>query len=180
MTLPPESVRIATAGDERALYELLVRLHRHNDFGWGYPYSPILVLRQIEAATRRSPEERSDPRDKRIGVIGVIDGERGLIGSVGVFLQQPMWFSEAVVPTELWLYVDPAHRRGTRHEADLMQFAKWVRDAMATDPAMADHKMPFPLMTGFMHQSPRYPAMQRLWQRLSGGRQVGSLFSWGE
>lgn len=178
MTVENPPARIATQADEHALYEMLVRLHRHNENGWGFPYSPVLVMRQIEVATRRDPKTRSDPRDNRVGVIGVIDGAQPgkFLGTVGIFMQSPMWFSEVLVPTELWLYVEPAYRKGGKHEADLMAFARWVRDTMRDDPAMADYGAPFPLMTGFMHMGPRYAAMQRLWQRLCKGRQVGSLF----
>lgn len=174
----PASVRAAIPADEPALFDLLVRLHHGNRDGWGFPYNPVLVSRQIEVGTRPDPATRTEPRDKRLGMIGVIDDPmyEGFIGTVGVFLQNPMWFSDVLVPTELWLYVEPQHRRGTMHEADLMAFAKWVQATMKASPEMAEYGAPFPLLTGFMHFGSRYRAMDRLWRRLCGGRQIGSLF----
>jgi hypothetical protein len=179
LSAKPENVRAATPADEAALYDLLVRLHHHNSDGWSYPFNPVLVSRQIEVGTRPNPDTRTEPRDKRLGMIGIIDDPmyEGFAGTVGIFLQQPMWFSDVLVPTELWLYVEPRHRgHGNHYEADLMAFAKWVQATMKASAAMAEYGAPFPLLTGFMHLGARYPAMQRRWLRLCGGKQVGSLF----
>lgn len=170
----PPSVRLATYQDERALYDLLVEMWKGNSNGWNFPYAPEIVLQKIEQGTRPDPQYRSNPNDQCRGIIGVIDGPNvgELIGTVGIFIEPPVWFTREVVPTELWLYVRPSDRR-SQHERALRDYALFIRERLK--PEWTPY--PFPLATGFMHAGKRYPGMQRLWQRLwPGARQVGSLF----
>lgn len=177
----PETVRWATPADETNIYDALVELHRLNGFGWGYPFRPEIVLAQIEVGTRADPKTRSNPQDQRRGVIGVIDSADGKIaGVIGVFFITPMWFTDWAVPTELFLFVRPTERSRRRYERDLFNFARWFRDSLKSQPSMQDSRLPFPLMTGFIHvDNPKRPllaVMDRLWQRLSGGKKIGILF----
>lgn len=180
MTPQPEGVRIAGPQDESRLYALLVELHGHNGAGWGFPYSPLTVMAQIEAGTRRDVWPRSNPNDIRMGVIGVIDGPDGkLIGTVGLFDLPPAWFSEgtdARALMEIWLYVKPGARHSGRHYRNLFKFSNWAHDSMKAKLKSTGYPYNFPLLTGFMHIGDRYPLMERLWKTFSGGRKVGSLY----
>lgn len=182
------SVRFATPADEGPLYSLLVALHTHNSHGWGFPFRPEIVLARIEQGTRVNPDKaeaearkvpwtpRTDPADRKRGVIGVIDGTGGrLVGSVGIFLEPPLWFSDEVIPCEIWLFVRSEARDRQRHEKALFD---WSNRAHAVLKAglPEDYPVPFPLATGFLHLGQRYPAMERLWRWRSGGRKVGTLF----
>ena len=171
----PESVRTADYRDEDAAYSLLVAMHRHNDGGWHFPYDPSVVLARIETATRPDPRTRTNPQDQRVGTIGVIGPLGGpLIGIVGVFLDPPMWFTSALAPTELFLFVRKGERGAARHERDLMAYAEWFHAGLKA--GMPNYKLPFPLLTGFMHLGSRFEGMERLWRRLCGGRKAGVLF----
>jgi hypothetical protein len=172
----PGNVRIADWRDEDKIYDILVALHRFNNFGWGWPFRPEIVLAQIEAGTRPDPATRTNPTDRRLGKIGLIDGDHGEIaGTVGVFLINPVWFTDAVAPQEIWLFVRPEYRhRG--YEQNLFDFGTWFKEAMRE--RMPDHPLPWPLYTGFQYEgNPRkFPLMQRLWRRGSRGRLVGCLY----
>ncbi len=171
----PATVRRATRADEMAVFELLTDLHRHNARGWNFPYRPELVLTCIECATRPGPEDRTDPKNERRGVIGVIDGPDGkLLGSVGLFLDPPMWYTAELVPCELWLYVRPGVRGARRLERDLARFAEWVHESLRPK----DHPIPFPLLTGFMHKGPHFAGMARLWGRLFRGAKPCGMLYW--
>lgn len=168
------AVRLATVADERRLYDLLVEMWGHNEHGWGFAFSPEIVIRHIEEGTRPNLTQRSDPGDRRRAVIGVIEEAGALVATVGLFLDAPLWFvdpQECVCPTELWFYVSRrAHALGCRQA--LRDFSLDMRDKLRRDVC---GKMP--LITGFMHQGTRYRLMQRLWERLwPCARQVGSLF----
>lgn len=171
---PPAGVRIATIQDEEAIYNLLIELHRHNKFGWGFPYRPEIILRRIEQATRPDPDTRSDPGDKLRGVIGVIDGpDRLPVASVGLYVEPPVWFTDAVSLSELWFYVRPGVRGAPQHERALRDFSLWVHQRLRPK----DHPLPFPMATGYMHVGPRSSVMARLWRRLwPGSHEVGRLF----
>jgi hypothetical protein len=170
------SVRIATSADERAIYALLVGMHRYNENGWGVPYDPSVVIGRIQQGTRPTPSTRSNPHDHVLGVIGVIDGGNGdLLGTVGIFLEPAMWFAgmQACLPIELWLYVKQDARDRRRLELALRDFALDVKEKLKPET----HPCRWLLQTGFMHVGARYPGMERLWRRLwPGSRQVGSLF----
>lgn len=167
-------VRIAKVAEERSIYRLLVEMWEHNNRGWGFEYSPEIVIRHIEEGTRPNLLSRSDSTDQRRAVIGVIEEEGQLVATVGLFLDAPMWFvdpRQCVCPTELWFYVSP-RARGQGHRQALRNFSLDVRDKLRRDV-----KGRMPLITGFMHQGSRYSVMQRLWQRLwPRARQVGALF----
>lgn len=181
----PASVRTADPIDEPQIFALLIEMHKHNAAGWGWPYSSKIIMDRIETATRRWDKEtkrynppRTNPQDNRWGVIGVIDGPPGgpLVGAVGVFLDPPMWFSSALTPMELFLFVRKGERGAARHERDLVGYAKWFHAGLKERGAGGILR--FPLMTGFVHMGGRFSAMERLWRRLSGGQKVGVMFRW--
>lgn len=175
LSVRPETVAFAGPGDEAEIYDFLVNLWKHNDNGWGWAYDPVTVLKQIEAATRPNPQTRSDPRDERRGMIGIIRNEEGkVVASVGLFIGPLVWFSTLPGLTELWCYVLPEARGTARHERDLFTFARWCHDSLKRD--LKGWNAPFPLVSGFMHDGPCFAVMVRLWRRLFGGRQIGALF----
>jgi len=172
----PALVRVATAGDERPLYDLLVDMWDHNDSGWGFPYDPALVVQHIEEGTRPVLAQRSNPMDQRRAVHGVIDDPDlpgRLIASVGIFIDQVMWFTRDIGPTELWFYIRPYARNRKRYEVALREFSFWVHQELRKGTTER-----MPLITGFMHQGSRFAGMERLWQRLWGKRakRVGALW----
>ncbi len=167
-------MRLATRADEMQIYDLLVDLWKHNAKGWGFPFDAELVLTTIECGTRPNPEDRTDPTNQRRAAIGVIDDSDGkLIGSAGIFIDPPTWFTRAVIPVELWLHVR-REARGRRHlERDLARFTDWVHESLRPK----EYPTPFPLMTGFMHRGARFQAMARLWPLLfKGAKPCGMLF----
>lgn len=171
----PANVRLAVPADEAAVYAILVELHRHNAGGWHFPYAPLIVIETIECATRPDPSTRTNPANQRRGVIGVIDGEHGrLDGVVGIFIDQHLWFSKAVIPVELFLFVRPGARNRRRLERDLAQYAEFTHDTLKQNVPP-----PFPLATGFMFvgSERRFAVMARLWRMLfKGAKPVGMLF----
>jgi hypothetical protein len=174
----PTSVRIAGIKDEEPLFSLLVDLHKHNSFGWGFPYRPELVVQWIERGTRPDPRERSNPEDQTRGIIGVVDGPNGLRASVGLFIVTPVWFTDALCLQELWLYVRPNERGAARLFRDLFQFSLWAHEGMKVGLDKPGYP-PFVLQTGFMNDADQVERMERLWRRYSGGRKIGVLFQRG-
>ena len=157
-------VRIASRDDEDALYDLMMALWRDNPLG--LPYRPEVVLSAIRMGTRPEP-------GKPLAVIGVIDGENELLGSVGLFLGPAAWFVDDIWWLfEKWLYVRATDPDRARHSDALFAFAAWARDKMRADIGPG---YPFPIevvmsWTG----SDRHEAKDRLWSRY--GKKVGSSF----
>jgi len=168
-------VRQATHLDEDAIYNILVDLHRHNAHGWGFPFRPEIVIGRIQAGTRPDPRARTNPTDQRRGMIGVIDGANHLIGTVGLFIENPMWFSDALGLSELWLYVRPEYRANKSNMRALFEFSVWAHEGMKAGLG-SDYPLPFPLLTGFVNLGGRYLSMSRLWRRFSRGEECGALF----
>lgn len=174
----PERVRVAGWQDEERIYEFLIELHRYNERGWGWPFRPEIVLAQIEAATRPDPKTRTNPNDKRLGRIGLIEAHGEIVASTGVYFVSPVWFTDAVAPQELWLYVKPEHR-SHGYDKDLFDFAIWLKELAKTMPEMKDHPLAWPLYTGFQYEGRderTLRAMDLLWRRRSRGRLVGQLY----
>ena len=170
LPVKPESARTADSRDEGAIFGALIEMHRHNNNGWGWYYRPEIVLARIETATRHDVTTRTNPNDKRIGVIGVIGPVGGpLVGTVGIFMEPATWFTDFLVPTELWLYVRKGERGAAHHERDLMAYAEWFHAGMKVGMEKPGAP-PMPLLTGFMHMGNRFSGMERLWRRLVGDR----------
>lgn len=110
----PSSVRIVTAGDENAVYDLLMLLYAENAMA---SLSETKVREMIRRAT-----------EKRGGLIGVIDGKDGIEASVGLILST-WWYSDAAHLEEMWTFVHPDHRK-SNHARDLIEFSKWAAETM--------------------------------------------------
>lgn len=112
----PANVRIATAQDEPEILRLMRMAHAEQ---------PIASLSEkklhsiIELATAKNPKDRK-------GIIGVIDGPKGLEAYFCAIFSE-WWFSDECRIEELSNFVHPDHRKGQHFDA-LMQFGKWVSE----------------------------------------------------
>jgi hypothetical protein len=110
----PKSVRIAMKSDEQPIFDLLCRLWDENAL---FSMNPEKVKDCIRRATRNEG-----------GVIGVIDGDDGLVASIGLGLSQ-YWYTDQWHVEEFWNFVAPEHRR-SNNAKDLIDFAKWCSESM--------------------------------------------------
>ena len=154
--LQPRTVRIATATDERALFDLLMGLAEDNPDPASLPIAKPKIEKFVRAACTGNG-----------GIAGVIDGPSGLVASVGVFLNQP-WYTEAWTLSTHWLYVDPAYRASGRLSAALFKFALQHRRDLSRLSGMA-----LGLDISFVSKK-RVAARTRLWRRYAP--QHGAMF----
>jgi hypothetical protein len=139
-------VRLARPDDEAAVYALLLDLHGENALG-------SLAPAKVEAMLRRGTRGEG-------GVIGIIDGPRGIEASIGLVMTQ-WWYSEEWHLEEMWNFVHPDHRRST-HAKKLVEFAKWTSDRLGV-----------PLLLGILTRHRLLPKMRLLQRQMP---QVGALF----
>lgn len=71
------------------------------------------------------------------GVIGVLSGDDGIEGSVGIEFDE-LWYSGGLRLRGRWLSVHPACR-GKGHAARLLRFAQWVKAGVER---IRDHDVP--------------------------------------
>lgn len=133
MTPKPSSVRIAT---ERDADELFALTWMSPDEWTLTPRSSDKVRRVVNLATMRS-----DVPAMQRPTFGVIDGEHGLAGGVGLF-PTTTWDSEHYYLRCFFLYVHPSARRSVAqaqvgrpsltapnsHARHLFEFANWFGD----------------------------------------------------
>lgn len=122
-TPKPQSVRIATIKDERAIFDLLM-LDLKENAEVVAPIDQDRVARHIMTCTRGGTPGFA----KGDGICGVIDGPGGIAVAVVILIRIPWWWSNASYWQEMPLYVHPDHRRSS-HAADLANFAKWWAEA---------------------------------------------------
>jgi len=65
---------------------------------------------------------------RRGGVVGVIRGDSGIEGTIGLALDQ-LYYSSADHLSKLWLYVPVAHRQ-TSHAKAMLMFSKMFSDSV--------------------------------------------------
>jgi hypothetical protein len=143
-------VRLATSADKLDIFHFLTRLHHENGM---FPMDAEVVMGQLD--------EMLGPRNP--GVIGVIRGENGIEGSVGMTVE-PWWYTKVPSLNERWNFVHPDHRKST-HARRLIEFAKWASDNMG-----------LPLIMGII-STERTEAKVRLYRRQLDF--VGAFFSHG-
>jgi hypothetical protein len=142
-------VRLARPGDEDAVYDLLLGLYSEN---------ALFTLSEHKArATIRYATE------KRGGIIGVIDGPKGLEATVGLALET-YWYTDQWHLSEYWNYVSPEFRQ-SNHAKRLIDYSKWMADRLGV-----------PLIMGILTTSHLAPKM-RLYQRQLD--QIGAFFHHG-
>lgn len=145
-TVKPENVRLAMAGDEDAIFDILALAHAENGCA---PMNDLKVRRGIK-----------DAIEQRGGVLGVIDGPTGFEGVLMLRLSQ-WWYSEEWHLDELCNFVHP-NFRSSNHAKSLLQFGKWFAEQMNR-----------PLFIGVMTHT-RMEAKNRLYRRQL--HQGGALF----
>ena len=115
MTDKPVNVRIATPNDEQELFKLLTeKLYYENG---AFSVSPQKVVESIQHATRGQG-----------GIIGIIDGDGEIAGSIGMRLGN-FWYSDDWHIEELWNFVGEDYRR-SEYAKNLIQFGKWAAETM--------------------------------------------------
>lgn len=122
-------VRLAAPEDEDAVLRLLVKLDSDNSIG--FPYHEERVRESIRMGT--------EAQGGYIGVIDAPDRPGEIAGSVGLHWSQP-WYSYDFFFHEVWLFVDPAYRKGTGYGDALMKFSQ---DLKARMNAISDKPVPF-------------------------------------
>jgi hypothetical protein len=130
-------VRIATIGDEEAIFELCKKLHDENGL---FEMDAESVLRVIKIACKGEG-----------GIIGVIDGENGLEGIIGLILDR-FWYANEWFLCELFNFVPAEFRKSTRAKS-MLSFAK-----------DCSNKMKVPLVIGIVSNI-RTEAKVKLYER---------------
>lgn len=139
-------VRFARQDEAGAIYDILMLLHEENG---------LFML--DETKTRQTIADLLTPPK---GIVGVIDGPKGLDGLIGLYVTE-WWYTRQPHITEFFTFVKKEARRST-HAKRLIEFAKWVSDGLG-----------LPLHIGII-TTHRSEAKQRLYRRLLP--QVGGYF----
>lgn len=149
------TVRLATIDDAEELYWFLLSdLGADNSLG----FTPS--LKKIWGHVH-------DCCTGKNGIAGVIDGPGGIIGSIGIEVVQP-WHSEDWFLSQVWQFVHPEHRHGTKHGEDLFAFAEYHRRYMC------EHTGRDMILETTVMSRKRLAAKTRLWRR--HGQQIGAMF----
>lgn len=123
MTDQPKNVRLAIPSDEDRIYKLLSEgLFQENG--------------TFSLSEERSREFIRQAVNHQGGIIGVIEEEGQLAGSIGLNLGR-FWYSDDWHVEEYWNFVAEPYRKsiGTQYKRsdyakDLINFAKWVSERM--------------------------------------------------
>lgn len=140
-------VRPATPDDEKQLMELLELNYQENPIA-SVNWDKVLTM------VRKGTE-------KQLGIIGVIDGKKGLEATAG-FLMSQFWFTDDWHLEEVWTFVHPNYRR-TTHARRLYEYGKFLSESLENMPVL------FGVLT-----TKRMEAKVKLAQRQL--QQVGALF----
>lgn len=111
-TPKPDCVRLAGPQDEQRIFELLQKLHGENAM---FQMSPARVMERIKLAT-----------ECKGGLIGLLEIDGKLAGSVGLFMSQ-FWYTEIWHLEELWNFVHPDYRKNPQGK-HLLEFMKWANE----------------------------------------------------
>ena len=133
----PTTVRVANPSDE----DEVMRLMRA-----AFDEQPIFALNE-----QKMRDKIRTCTERRGGVLGVVDGTKGLEGYLIAELSQ-YWYTDEWHLGELSNFVHPEHR-GTTHARDLINFAKWFTE-----------QLNMPLVMGIL-STQRLDAKIRLYQR---------------
>lgn len=148
-------VRLAGPADEDQLIEFL-RDH---------PLADSAMLGEIDWDRVREHVRLGTQR--KGGLHGIIDGDRGdIAGSIGMMWDR-WWCVRNWGFAQLWLFVRPEYRRHG-YERDLNEWAKRMRNAVQEG---AGHPVP---ITSAVVSDTRLDTMIRLWRR--SGRMIGAVF----
>lgn len=108
--------------------ESTVRLALQADVG---PLMDLLRIMHAEESVEPVDEDKVLQTLWRLinhdgGIVGVIRGDDGIEGTVGLSLHE-LWYTSARHLSKLWLFVPPEYRR-TTHCKLMLQFSKWYSD----------------------------------------------------
>lgn len=157
MTEPnPSRVRTAEASDEEDLVHLCACLHAENGL---FPPDFARVRARVRAAIH-------GPANMRKGVIGVIGGKGDAMQGAAYLCIFQEWYSNSHAMKELFNYVHPDFRSGTRNSHDLIAWSKATADAFE-----------LPLFMGIISTT-RTEAKERHY-RAQLGPAIGHYFSHG-
>ena len=113
----PKSVRIATAADAPAIFDMLIADLEENAAAIA-PINPGKVAAHVHAGVHKRPN-----------VIGVIDSPDDKPIALIMLIWNQWWWSEQGMYQDQVSYVHPDHRK-SNHIDDLLQFARWWVDSM--------------------------------------------------
>ena len=117
----PSVIRLIKAGDELAVFDMIVLGHGDNGL---WPLSGQKIIKLIDAAVSPNmPEKGYKP------TIGIIDGANGIEAMTCLLLDQ-MWYSDTWYLSELFNFVHPDFRK-SKHIQALMAFQKQFADNMS-------------------------------------------------
>jgi hypothetical protein len=151
MTDRPLLVRFASAKDEDEIVRLMQAAFLEQPI---FPLNETKIRKTIRACTLENLNDR-------IGMVAVIDGERGLEGYlIAIFANY--WYSDAFHLEELSNFVHPDHRQGKHHARNLIEFAKWFAEVCEV-----------PLVMGIL-STQRLEGKIRLYKRQM--KMVGAVF----
>lgn len=153
-------VRLAGPADEGALLDLLMELKFHNN-SFNFQVDDARVGEHIQMGTR--------DKGGMHGVIDAPDRPGVLAGSIGIVLDR-WWFSSEWGLAQIWLFVRPEYRKGTRYADDLVN---WAKERRAEMEAAAGRPI---LMANAVVSEERLDAKLRFWKRHSG-EMIGAIFS---
>jgi N-acetylglutamate synthase-like GNAT family acetyltransferase len=104
------TVRLARPEDGAAIYALLETMNTETGV---FNFDTPLVQNIIERLTI----------DRSAGIIGVIEGEAGVVATVGLSVMPSAWYTRDNTLYELWSFVHPQHRSSS-HAKNLILFSK--------------------------------------------------------
>lgn len=163
--LPPEDVdgvRLAAPGDEEEIFHLLSLLHTENSY---FTMEPGKVRSVIRCATARVPDFTG-----ALGMIGIIERDRRVAGTIGLFIEYGGWHTSDYALAERWNFVHPEFRR-TDYAKRLIRFGKRTQQWFETSGNT------MPLITGIF-SGVRTEAKVRLYRRELPP--VGAFFIYGK
>lgn len=102
-------VRVAHPSDQMNIFNYLLMLYEENALF-------TIASEKVWDAIRIGTEGKG-------GIIGLIDGPRGIEGSVGLYLEA-WWYTNDFSLNEKWNFVHPDHRKSL-HAQRLIEFSKW-------------------------------------------------------
>ena len=113
----PQNVRLGTAADEPAVFELIMSDLKEN----AEKIAPIAPWRVVE--TIRASLDRT-----KGNILGIIDGPDKKPVAIVILMLNQWWWSQAYYLQDQIMYVHPDHRK-ERHIETLQKFAMWVTDS---------------------------------------------------
>lgn len=113
-TQKPANIRLAEKRDEQEIFDLLKLLALENAL---FNVNDDKVRETIQIAT-----------DQKNGMIGIIEQDGHVVGSVGLFIHG-YWYTDDWHLQEYWNFVHPEYRR-SNYAKNLIDFAKWVNENM--------------------------------------------------